>query len=271
MTESLSQSEFIEKQYSDSRNLRARGDLHQRFGTNKYGWFDWVFDRIEVPNNGQILEVGCGHGLLWHKCITRIDPTWTIVLSDLSPGMLDEAKHGLEKLSATGFKFEVIDAQNIPLEDNTFDTVIANHCLYHVPDRPRAISELQRVLKPGGKLLTSTIGDGHLAEIKALIHRFDPRLLEQDKDVHFGFTLQTGKSELDALFDTVDLEQYYDSLVVTEVDPLIEYVCSRVNTDLLSPQLDRFHAFLSEEFQHMSGEIPITTQTGMFVATKAKS
>ncbi len=267
----MSQSELIKKQYRDSTNLRARGDLHQQFGTNKHGWFDWVFDRIVVPNNGRILEVGCGHGLLWQKCIARVDPAWTIVLSDLSAGMLDEACHALDKLNATGFKFEIIDAQNIPLEDNTYDTVIANHCLYHVPDRPRAISELQRVLKPGGRLLATTVGEGHMAEIRDLIYQFDPRLLEQDKNVQTGFTLQTGKSELDALFDTVHLEQYNNSLVITEINPLIEYVCSYVNMDIMSPQLDRLHSFLSNEFQQMNGEFPITTQSGMFVATKAKS
>ena len=47
-------------------------------------------------------------------------------------------------LDATS-KFEEIDAQSIPFEDETFDAVIANHMLYHVPDRPKAIGRNKRV------------------------------------------------------------------------------------------------------------------------------
>ncbi len=58
----------------------------------------------------------------------------------------------------TRVQFKEIDAQSIPFEDETFDAVIANHMLYHVPDRPKAIAEIKRVLKPGGRLIATTIG-----------------------------------------------------------------------------------------------------------------
>lgn len=51
---------------------------------------------------------------------------------------------------------KIIDIQNIPYEDNSFDLVIANMMLYHVPDLPRALAEVGRVLKPEGKLYTAT-------------------------------------------------------------------------------------------------------------------
>jgi hypothetical protein len=52
-------------QYRDASNLDARALIHQRFSTNTYGWFRWVFDALlKLPANARILELGCGHGLL---------------------------------------------------------------------------------------------------------------------------------------------------------------------------------------------------------------
>ena len=59
--------------------------------------------------------------------------------------MLDAAWRNLV-ITGRSFKFEEIDAQSIPYETKTFDAVIANHMLYHVPDRAKAIAEIKRVL-----------------------------------------------------------------------------------------------------------------------------
>ena len=54
------------------------------------------------------------------------------------------------------------DAQDLPFDDGTFDVVVANHMLYHVPDPRRAAAEFARVLRPGGVLLAATNGPQHL-------------------------------------------------------------------------------------------------------------
>ena len=126
-------------QYKDSSNLDARVAIHQRFSTNSYGWFNWVFDALsKLPADAKILELGCGPGYLWKENISRIPAGWRITLSDLSSGMLDAAWRNLV-VTGRAFKFEEIDAQSIPYPDETFDAVIANHMLYHVPDRRKAL------------------------------------------------------------------------------------------------------------------------------------
>ncbi|HLE89846.1 MAG TPA: class I SAM-dependent methyltransferase, partial [Anaerolineales bacterium] len=158
-------------QYRDSTNLEARVVIHQRFSTNSYGWFKWVFDTLaKLPGNARILELGCGHALLWKENVNRIPAEWNITLSDLSSGMLDAAWRNLV-VTGRAFKFEEIDAQSIPYGDETFDAVVANHMLYHVPDRPKAIAEVHRVLKPGGRLIATTIGYGHLKELNEWLRR----------------------------------------------------------------------------------------------------
>ena len=152
-------------QYKDSSNLDARVVIHQRFSTNPYGWMNWVFDHLLVlPADAKILELGCGSGYLWKENAARIPAAWDITHSDLSVGMIDSAWRNLV-VTERSYKFKEIDAQEIPFEDRTFDLVIANHMLYHVPDRPKALTEIRRVLKDDGKLMAATVGETHLKEM----------------------------------------------------------------------------------------------------------
>jgi ubiquinone/menaquinone biosynthesis C-methylase UbiE len=139
------QTYLLTKQYQNASNLEARIALHARFSTNTYGYYPWIFDRLGLPPHSRILELGCGTGLLWLENMDRIPKGWDVTLSDFSPGMLQEAQQNLRG-SRRPFAFAVIDAQAIPYEDESFDGVIANHMLFHVPDRPRAFVEIRRVL-----------------------------------------------------------------------------------------------------------------------------
>src|SRR5262249_54443187 len=126
------------EQYKDSSKLQARARLHADYNRNKYGWFEWLFHLYQIPATGKILELGAGAGWLWLKNAHRIPAGWDITLSDFSAGMVEEQRKALATIPHP-FKFEEIDIQSIPYPDNTFDTVIANHMLYHVPDRAKAI------------------------------------------------------------------------------------------------------------------------------------
>src|SRR5262245_27416976 len=151
-------------QYKDARNLDARVEIHRRFSTNPYGWYNWVFDTLlRLPADAKILELGCGPAHMWRECSSRIPTGWDITLSDLSSGMVDAAWRNLV-VTGRAFNFKEIDAQEIPFADEKFDAVIANHMLYHVPDRSKAIGEIKRVLRPGGHLIATTVGENHMKE-----------------------------------------------------------------------------------------------------------
>lgn len=168
-----------ENQYRDASNLTARGGLHERFSTNGYGWHRWVFDRLELPADGWVLELGCGPGWLWRENSSRVPATWTVMLSDFSQGMVREAERNLAAVGLgqrARLSFAVADAGAIPFGAASFDAVVANHMLYHLPDLAGALSEVRRVLRPGGRFYAATNGRAHLQELDELLARFDPAI-----------------------------------------------------------------------------------------------
>ena len=253
-------------QYRDSTNLDARVVLHQRFSTNPYGWFRWVFDKLlKLPEDAKILELGSGPGYLWKENVNRIPAGWNITLSDLSSGMVDAAWRNLVVTGRT-FQFKEIDAQSIPFEDETFDAVIANHMLYHVPDRPRAIKEIQRVLKPRGTLIATTVGYGHLKELNEWMRRVSGGKATEPMPI--SFTLENGDEQLQPYFSKVDVQRYQDSLNVTEIEPLIAYFQTSFFSAEISPKaLDEIRKELETELQER-GKIFIAKDSGLFEALK---
>src|SRR5262245_44342670 len=260
----LDQTYLLTKQYQNAANLNDRIQLHVRFSINPYGWHPWIFDQFKTAPRSRVLELGCGPGRLWSDNSERIPAEWDITLSDFSPGMLAETRRNL----ASGrypFQFEVIDAQSIPFADASFDMVIANHMLYHVPDRPQALSEIRRVLRPDGRFYASTVGADHLREIGELVRRFDPEIIFGIRD-EANFTLDSGAQQLAPYFSSVVLHRYEDALVVAEAEPLIAYILSgRVGASLEGDRAKELAIFIQREFSE-HGALHITKDAGLFEA-----
>ena len=266
MSKFIDQQYLKTDQYRDSSNLDARVVIHQSFSTISYGWFKWVFDTlIKLPENARILELGCGHALLWKENISRIPVGRNITLSDLSPGMLDAAWRNLV-VTGRAFKFEEIDAQSIPYEDETFDAVIANHMLYHVPDRPKAVAEIKRVLKPGGRLIATTVGENHMKEM--LDWFLQVHISKSWESFANSFTLESGLVQLQPFFSEIILSRYEDNLYITEIEPIMAYIHSGMRVSELSEEeLMKLRLDLEKELKE-KGKIFISKNSGLFEAVK---
>jgi SAM-dependent methyltransferase len=245
---------LMREQYRDSSRLDARLALHERFGTNPYGWHRWLFDRLSLASGERVLEAGCGSGALWLKNLDRL-PAGAL-LTDLSPGMVAGARDVLAP-DTSGWRFAVADAQSLPFHTAAFDVVVANHMLYHVPDVERAVAELRRVLRPGGRLVAATNGRAHLLELFALAGHEEP-----DR-----FGLESGEPILRRHFGSVAVRRYEDSLAVTDAGPVIDYIASMVReTPLTESALAGMRAYVEQAIAR-DGAFRVCKDAGVLIAT----
>jgi len=267
---------YVRSQYHDASKLNARIALHNRFSTNAHGLHRWVFDHFDLPEEASILDVGCGPGRLWDENLDRLPKRWGITLTDASPGMIAETERSLG--SDRRFGFSVEDIQHLPFKSENFDAVVANHMLYHVPDRPNALSEISRVLRAGGTLYAATNGE-HMHEEMGWMQRILAPSCPPGGfffGTHLDFSLENGAEQLSPYFSDVTLQRYGDSLAITEVAPLVEYLLSGSAADAAArrttaDEFERRVLDLVDRLEHelaSRGAIRITKDTGLFVARK---
>ena len=266
MSKYTDQNYLKSEQYKDASNLNARILIHELFSGKKYGWAPWVFDTYEkLPPKANVLELGSGPAFIWVQCPERIPGDWQITLSDLTPGMLAAAQENLASVEHP-FTYREIDAQEIPFDDEAFDIVIANHMLYHVPDKPKGLAEIRRVLKADGILIAATNGDNHLLEMNTWLQAASPDPVFTP--MGNPFTLENGVAQLEPFFSSVELLHYKDSLHITDLDLMMKYINSVITVKgFSSADIPEVKAELQHELT-TKGEIYIRKDSGLFKAVK---
>jgi ubiquinone/menaquinone biosynthesis C-methylase UbiE len=110
--------------------------------------YEFMYDRIpELIRDKEVLELATGPGLL----AKHVAPAAKrMIATDYSDGMIAQARKGdcPENLS-----FEIADAMNLPYQSDSFDAVLIANALHIVPDPEKVLSEIDRVLRPGGLLI----------------------------------------------------------------------------------------------------------------------
>ena len=136
-------------------NIDARYDAWSagRHYENYMGrWSRRIADRflewLEPAPELDWLELGCGTGALSSALLSRAAPK-SVMVTDLSGNFLD---HTQRLISDPRVTFEIADAQNLPFMDARFDGTVSGLTLNFVPDRHLAITEMQRVVRPGGTI-----------------------------------------------------------------------------------------------------------------------
>ena len=254
----------IIEQYKNAKNLNDRISLHEKYSTNKQGWFNWLFEKIDFSKVNRLLELGCGNGKLWQE--NKIDlRNREIFLSDISEGMVEEVRNKL----GSDFNCIVADAEKIPFKDAYFDSVIANHVLFYLNDLNQGLKEISRVLKSHGILYCSTYGSRHMKEITDIVQNFDSRINLSNHSLYDVFGLENGECILKKYFTSVQRMDYQDSLEITESKPLIDYImsCHGNQNEILGPRLSEFKEYI-EELLVNNGKIIVTKQVGLFVCGK---
>lgn len=206
----------------DPSELDIRINFYKEFGAPKQDWYSWVFDQFQVERDDVVLELGCGSGEIWEESIGQDLPANSILLSDLERGMVIEAQNNLQNHD---FNFDYFcgDASEIPLPDDHFDKVIANHLLHLVEDVDAVLNEIIRVLKPKGRLFATTKSENSLNGLNQILKYY----MRVDMNPMGNFSLEDGEEILSDYFNTVTRKSYKERLQVDEVPPLLSFISSK--------------------------------------------
>ena len=111
------------------------------------------------PQPGQtVLELTAGPGETGFLLAPRLGPTGRLISSDFVPAMVEAAQRGATERGLENVECRVLDAQQIDLPDGSVDGVLSRFGLMLVPEQERAMGEIRRVLRPGGRYAYATWG-----------------------------------------------------------------------------------------------------------------
>lgn len=248
---------MIQIQYQTANNLNTRISIHEKYSVNKQPFGDWIASHYEINAGFRILELGCGTATMWQNNMHLLNGEDHLLLTDFSEGMLETAR---KNISHPNVDFQVVDIQRIPFADNTFDMVIANMMLYHVPDLHGGLSEVRRVLKPGGKFYCATYGEHGIMEF------VNDTLMKYGIHGSIGktFTLQNGEETLSRHFTKVTQYTRDDGLAITHIPDFVDYVLSMSSLTGID-NIDARHLLPAFEAKATDGILYVPKDYGMFV------
>lgn len=250
----------VKQQYATAKNLNTRISIHDKYSTNKMGFGNWIVSNYRVEKGMKVLELGCGTGDMWKNREVMIGMCSKLILSDYSEGMVAATKTNIGIYD--NIEYRVIDIQEIPYEEDTFDLVIANMMLYHVSDIGKGLTEVRRVLKRGGHFYCATYGEHGIIEyLSKVLSSYGV----QD-NINKNFTLQNGYEILRTPFSEVEKLEYKDSLAITNLDDMVEYIYSLSSmTPLSCVPREEIKAILMNNT--VNGILNVPKEYGMFIAS----
>ncbi|WP_158299894.1 class I SAM-dependent methyltransferase [Glycomyces paridis] len=233
----------VMENYAHTGNLQSRIDIY-RYRTPAFDPVDAAVELLPRSGLGLVLDVGAGTGRYTHR-LRALHPEAAVVAVDRSPGMLTEVEAPVM----------TADARSLPYPDDAADAVLAMHMLYHVPDIPKAVAELRRVLKPGGTCLVSTNAARDMGAMSQLWERVAREALGPD-GYRFGSAIENFDSDsapalLRASFDSVEVFRHQGTVAVPEPAPILAFFDSL--RTWVSAGDDVFDAILEDAARDLDG------------------
>jgi ubiquinone/menaquinone biosynthesis C-methylase UbiE len=145
-------------------------------------------ETLEPEAGERILEIGPGTGYYTLDLATWIGEQGSVDIFDVQQEMLDHTMRRAEERQLANVTPTRGDAQALPYADDTFDGVVLTTVLGEIPDQEAALAEIERVLRPGGRLVVGELfGDPHYVSPGALQRRAEAAGLSLERRTGPGF------------------------------------------------------------------------------------
>jgi ubiquinone/menaquinone biosynthesis C-methylase UbiE len=263
---------YMRYQYDDAERFRIRVEAHDLYGERAGSFREWLLVRINPTTGDRVLDVGCGPGT-YHPALAAAGVRLTAC--DTSAGMLREA---VAQAAEGRFHISAVraNAEALPFTGDLFDIVMANHMLYHVPDRRRALSEMRRVLRIGGRAIMATNSAQNCERISSM-HEETARSLGYAPAVPdaLRFTLDD-LPLVQSVFPGAQVFEREDAFVFPDATSAVRYYASYMVDSIEERPADGSHrprlaAEMHNRIQQVvdrEGSFRVPKSAGCFIATR---
>ena len=168
----------------------------------------------------QVLDVACGTGLVAFAAAEAVGAQGQVLGVDLSGQMVDAARRRAEERRLSNVGFQRMDAETLALPDASVDVALCALGLMYLPDPERAVAEMRRVLRPGGRLVAAVWGERSRCAWSALFAIVDAEVASEVCPLFFrlgqGDTLARAFSA--AKLQDIELRRIAATLVYADAD-----------------------------------------------------
>lgn len=256
-------------------DLQTRIDIHGKYGGRDID--QWMLDLLKLQKGIKILDVGCGSGKQCFSYFNALQGEAEIHGGDVNVELLNQAREGNAKIGNRLHFREVNFNETFPYESNQFDLVSCCFAIYYAENIPFTISEMHRVLKPGGRLFTT----GPMPTNKQLFYDIIKEATGQPIPPMPGSSRYSTEiyAAVQNLFSSVELHIFENPLTFDTVEPFVAYTRAslaedrKLWTSLFSGKddfnrvMDQIEKAAARRLQQ-DGKLVMTKVVGGILATK---
>ena len=258
-----------------TKDLLKRIDIHSQYGSRDID--AWMLEILQLQKGIKILDVGCGAGKQCFSYYHALEGDADITGTDVSESLLAQAMEENQKVN-NAVKFQQLDFnQPFGLPSDTFDLVSACFAIYYAQDIPFTLSEMHRVLKPGGRLFTT----GPMPNNKAVFYEIIKEATGKPIPPMPGSSRYASEiySTMQQLFSKVEQHIFENPLIFPTVEPFMEYTRASMSEDrrlwnalfVTHEDFEKVMTQIEEAARkriERDGKIVMTKVVGGFIATK---
>ncbi|HKR06919.1 MAG TPA: class I SAM-dependent methyltransferase [Bacteroidia bacterium] len=156
----------MEPTVSQFDSVKYKNTTHDQWQAAAAAWYRWsptlnkwlgkatekMLEMAGIKNGDHVLDIAAGAGEQSITTAKKVGASGYVLATDISSNILEYAKQMAQQAGANNIETKVMDGENLTLEDEKFDAVISRVGLIYFPDQQKALKEMLRVLKPGGKI-----------------------------------------------------------------------------------------------------------------------